>query len=206
MAAIAAWAFWPVEHSAEGSDQREFQVQCDFARFRQILVRKNPTKAIVAHGGMELISESIEGLNVDTSQDDQPLLNAIRGQSRTEVDATKTLTVHVNNPQIESTDLVLRQHADIDQDRVRVETRSTDPQGSIQRYETTLEAVPDADGTRVSLSVQMVITVRVPRLFTGTADREVQRSAETGLAEQQDALTALVEKYASDLLMLPEFN
>ncbi len=201
--ALAVWQLKPIQHVSSASSDREFTLECDFAKFKQIMVRKNATKAVVAHGGLSLLRESVDDITLDTSKDDRPLLNAIRGTSKTELSATKTLTVRLDDPHIKNTDLTLRQVADVDTDRMHVETASIGEQQSIKRYATTLTAMPDGSRTRVQLSIEMKIEVSVPKLFVGRADSEVQRSADDAIAEQQQAITSFVIENADKKFIFP---
>ena len=88
LAGGAVWAFTPIPVTAEAQQQREFQVDCQYPKFRQIMVRKNATRAIVENGGMQLKSEQLGDVQLDLSADDRPILNAIRGKSRAEVAAS----------------------------------------------------------------------------------------------------------------------
>ena len=55
--AIIAWNASVIEHVAIGKQSKVFSVDCEFDRFRQIMVRKNATAAIVGHSGMALWRE-----------------------------------------------------------------------------------------------------------------------------------------------------
>ncbi|GAA5505814.1 hypothetical protein [Novipirellula caenicola] len=206
LAAIIAWQMRSIDHLATGQQQRSFVVDCDFDKFRQIMVRKNATAAIVSHTGMRLIGERIEGVAVDTSQDDRPLLNAIRGVSKTEVTAVKELTVQLENPMLEASELVLEQNADIQPDHIDVITASKGPAGRLKRYQTTLDAKPDPDGTRVVLTVELEVLVNVPSLFKHRADAGVQQAADDAINGQAAAIEAFIARHADELLILPELN
>ncbi len=98
-AAAGFWFLSPVTVVADVTASREFQADCQYSVFRQILVRTNATKAIVENGGMELLSEETKNVQLDTSADRRPLLNAIRGKSKSELDAVKIITVKLTDPQ-----------------------------------------------------------------------------------------------------------
>ncbi|QEF98025.1 hypothetical protein Mal15_20720 [Stieleria maiorica] len=194
-----------VDHVSEASATTTFELEIPFNRFKQIMVRKNATRAIVAHGGMELVSQSIQGLNVDMSKEDRPILNALRGRSKTELDATRMLTVRFTNPDIDAQELTLRQQADIDSDRMHVETKSVAEQGEIKDYQTTLTAEPaEGDATRVTLQTAMKIQVDVAKLFVSVADTRVNASAESAVNQQKAALTEFVLQHADQAIVLPD--
>lgn len=222
LAVIAAVGFWqlsPVEHLTQGVYSETFLVDCDFNKYRQIMVRKNATKAIVGNSGMELLEEQIQDLDLDTSGDDRPLLNAILGKSKTELSAVRLLTVSLNDPHLEADQLSLKQHADVKPERMHVRTESIKPAGRLESYKTELVAVPtdevasdqgssDQDlshrGTEVTLSVQMQVRLRVPKLFTGRADAEVKQAAVDTISEQQASIKQFVAEHADARLILPE--
>ncbi|WP_146595964.1 hypothetical protein [Novipirellula galeiformis] len=213
---MVAWSGWSVEHRATAYQDRSIVVDCDFAKFRQIMVRKNATAAIVEHSGMTLLDERIQDVALDTSGDDRPLLNAIRGVSKTDVAAVKQLTVQLDDPTLEASELVLRQNVDIQQDSFHVTTVSEGPAGRLENYKTTLDAVPNeaeagtteavAGGTRIKLTVEMTVRVKVPRLFRHRADAGVQDAADDAIQGQADAIEQFIARYADDAFILPELN
>ncbi|QDT05307.1 hypothetical protein K227x_37070 [Rubripirellula lacrimiformis] len=203
---IAVWALSPVPHLALGQSQREFALECDFAKFRQIMVRLNATDAIVNHGGMTLLNESVNDVAIDTSKDDRPLLNAILGKSKAELDAVKTITVRVADDQVDIDELTLRQTADIDEDQMLVTTASIGPQGAMKNYETTLFATADGNRTSVRLTLDMQIEVQVPKLFTSRADAGVAEATEKAITGQQQAITEFIISNAGKNLILPELK
>jgi hypothetical protein len=202
-----AWTqFKLVEHLASATAKREFDLQVSYDKFRQIMVRKNATKAIVGHGGMKIVSEGVEDLKVDLSADDRPILNAIRGKSKAEVNAVKMLTVELNNSQIDTEQLTLRQHAHVDAQGLHVESKSVGEQGQIKNYITVLSASPVGDATQVKMSLEMEIQVDVPKAFTRRADIEVSKAATEALRQQQEAITAFVIEHADERIVMPQLN
>lgn len=196
-----------VDHLAQVSATTEFELEIPFHRFKQIMVRKNATEAIVSHGGMELVSQSIQGLNIDLSKEDRPILNAIRGRSKTELDATRILTVRFSNPDIDTQELTLRQQADVDEDRMHVETVSIGEQGDIKQYQTTLVARSEGEATLVTIETAMQIQVHVAKLFTSIADSRVGDAARSAVGQQKAAITEFVLRHADEAIILPDlFN
>ncbi|QDV45075.1 hypothetical protein Enr13x_49480 [Stieleria neptunia] len=194
--ATAAWALRPVSHLAIGAHQTRFVVQCDFDKFRQIMVRKNATAAIVGRSGMELIDVKIRDLQVDASADDRPLLNAIRGKSKMNLDAIRQIRVRLDDPAIDADELALRQQAAIEADSMNVVTKSIAAAGNLESYETTLGARPSDDGTEVQLTVEMKVRVDVPKLFTSRADARVQQAAEDAINEQARSIEMFIAEHA----------
>lgn len=168
------------------------------------MVRKNATAAIVGHSGMKLLSENVQNVELDTSRDDRPLLNAIRGKSKSEVSATKTITVGLDDPTLEATELVLNQVADIQTSQIDVVTKSKKPVGRLENYATTLKAVPDAQATLVTVTVDMSVRVRVPILFVSQADARVQQAADDAIAGQSAAIQQFIGENADQRLILPD--
>ncbi len=70
-------AFRPVNRALEVREELSFKVPDAYPRVRAVLVRKDATRAILEHKGMRLLDEQIRAVQVDTSQDARPLLNAI---------------------------------------------------------------------------------------------------------------------------------
>ncbi|WP_146459240.1 hypothetical protein [Rubripirellula tenax] len=206
LAAIIVPQLIPKPYVATASQQRQFTLNCDFAKFRQIMVRTNATKAIVNRDGMELINESIEELNLDSSKDERPLLNAILGKSKSELDAIRTITVSVNDPYAKVDQLKLRQVADIDTDQMNVNTAAIGRQGNIHDYATTLTASRDGNETKVELTLDMKIELSLPSMFRGRADTQVADTATNALADQEAAITELVIENADKALILPKLK
>ncbi len=195
-----------VEHLATAHSEQVFNVECDFAKFRQIMVRKNATAAIVGHAGMTLLDEKIQGMTLDTSADDRPLLNAIRGKSKSAVTAVKQLTVKLDDPMLEADRLVLTQDADVAETRIQVQTVSDAPAGRLESYATTLAAESDGTGSRVTVTVDMNVRVKVLMFFTGIADQRVQAAADGAVNEQAAAIEQFIGKHAHEMFILPELQ
>ena len=206
VAVVAAWSFTGVEHTATGSRQETIAIDVDFSKFRQIMVRKNATKAIVEHSGLRLLEDRIVGVELDTSADKRPLLNALRGQTQSELSATRQFVVELKHPELQADQLTLTQSADIQPQAMLIRTASDDPAGNLENYATSLQASPSGAGTEVSLSVDLQVKVRVARIFTSVADRRVQQAADQAVAEQAAAIQEFVSKYAQQLIVLPEFG
>ncbi len=206
LAALVAWNAMPVEHQSIAKQSKTLTLNCEFDRFRQIMVRKNATAAIVAHSGMKLLNEEVQGLTLDTSEDDRPLLNAIRGKSKSDLSAVKLLTVQLDDPTLEATELQLEQIANIESEELNVQTQSTSAAGRLENYATTLSAHPNAQSTEVTLTVDMTVRVRIPRFFVGRSDQRVQQEAEKAISEQAAALEDFIAEHAQQPLVLPEFG
>ena len=206
---IAGFAFWQlrsVDHLTPGKAESSFVVDCSFEKFRQIMIRKNATKAIVGDSGMRLIDERVLDVDLDTARDDRPLLNAIRGRSKTDLAAVKELTVELDDPMLEADELVLRQTADVKETSMQARTVSRRPAGRLEEYETTLDAEPDENGTRISLSVSMKVRVAVPNYFRHLADAGVQQAAEEAIEGQQKSIKEFVELYADERFIFPDLK
>jgi len=201
--AYGVWIFSAVDHQTIGEAQREFSVDCDFKKFRQIMVRKNAAEAIISAGGMKLINQSLDDVSIDTSNDDRPILNAIRGRSQSELSAVKQLTVQINDPSVDADRLTLKQAANVQESSMSVETKSIAPAAQLKSYRTTLDAESSGNSTNVRLTVEMVLDLKVPAMFTDRADREVQSSAEQALKSQEQAMKTFVEKHKDKRLILP---
>lgn len=206
IAGFALWGLSPINHVAEAKSGESFSVDVTYDRFRTIMVRKNATAAIVAHGGMELLDEDLNSLAIDASQDDRPILNAIRGQSKTDLSATREIVVRLTDPQLEADRLTLRQKADVTSSSMRVHTQSKEPAGKLKKYTTTLDASPQNDLTQVDLSVSIRVEMEVPRLFTSRVDKEVQTAANSAANEQATAIQEFIASHADEIFVLPEIS
>lgn len=200
------WQLRSVDHPAMGQATRSFVVDCPFEKYRQIMIRKNATKAIVGDSGMRLIDERVLDVDLDTSKDDRPILNAIRGRSKTDLVAVKELTVGLDDPMLEAEELVLRQNVDIDEDSMQVRTVSRRPAGRLDNYKTTLDAEADEEGTRITLKVVMKVRVAVPSFFRHLADEGVQEAAEKTIEGQQRSLDDFIKLYADELYIFPDLK
>ena len=200
------WKASIVDHVATGKQSQTFNVDCEFDRFRQIMVRKNATAAIVSHSGMKLLGERVQDIALDTSKDDRPLLNAIRGKSKSELSAIKLLTVQLDDPTLEADELVLRQVAEIDPEQINVLTKSTGPAGRLESYITTLHAEPYAQTTKLTVTVDLTVRVNVPKLFVSRADARVQQAAVDAISGQERAMKQFINEHVDERLILPELG
>ncbi len=203
--AVIALNTQTVEH-ATGEQSKTFNIEVDFDRFRQIMVRKNGTASIIGLSGMKLLDERLEDVELDTSGDDRPILNAIRGKSKTDVSATKLLTVQIDDPTLEADKLHLRQVADIEPQEINVVTASMEPAGKLQKYKSTLRAHPRGQSTELTINVDITILVRVPKLFASRAHERVQKAADDAVTNQAGAMTKFFAKHSDEQLILPEFG
>lgn len=203
---LIGWGMWSVEHIATGSSRREFIVHVDFDKFRQIMVRKNATEAIVAHSGMKLLEEKLNDVSIDMPRQDRPILNAILGKSNADLAATKQITVSLENPDVGAPQLTLNQHVDIQPNEIDVRSEATGPAGNLKAYSTRLHASKFEGGTKVELSIDQTVNVKVPQFFIATADQRVQKAADDSTAEQERALRDFITKFVNDAIVLPELR
>ncbi len=199
-------ALLPVNRSIEVSEELTFQLPDAYPRVRAVLVRKDATRAILEHKGMRLLDEQIRGVQLDTSRDSRPLLNAILGNSQSELQADKLITVEVNDPYANTDQLELLQTAVVEPQQMHVETRSTGRRGNILFYESSLRANPDGNETSMTLKLAMGLQIRVPWVFSWRAPIDAKASAQQQLEEQRDALLSLVAKSATEKVILPELG
>ena len=198
--------FSRVNHAARGTSSRTFEISVEFDKFRQIMVRKNATAAIVEHGGMELIEQHTQAVAVDLSGDDRPVLNALLGQSRADLAATKHITVRINDPHVGADRVSLTQTANIDAGNLNVITVANQPTGNLQDYETKLSARAEGASTTVTLDMDLSVRVDVARLFVSRADAQVQAAADEALRQQEAAIKHLIERYAAVRFVLPDLG
>ncbi len=204
--AVGAWQLSAVSLAAKGTSARSFVVDADFDKFRKIMVRKNATAAIIAHSGMELIVEHMQEVAIDASADRRPILNALKGKSQADLTATKQIVVSLDDPALDADQLSLTQQASIQPDRLHVRTVANQAAGNLEAYETTLIAEPQADKTKVTLTIEQVVRVNVPKLFLSRAESRVQEAADEATGEQERAITQFVAKYANQAIVLPELG
>ena len=182
---------------------RKFALAVDFDKLRQILLRTDATKSIVEHGGMKLLDKSIESLDIDLSRDSRPLLNALKGKSKTDISVSRRLMVQMIDPQLEANELALIQHAEIHPNDLHVNTKSDRPTGKLEGYQTKLDAVKEGGESEVKLSTQMSVVVRVSPLFLGVAQSRVTKAANDGLRDQESAIRNLVSMHDDRMIILP---
>lgn len=204
IAAAAFWALTPVVHPASAENKRDFQIAMDFDKFRQIMVRKNATTAIVEHSGMRLLDEQILNLGIETTTEKRPLLKALLGKSNAELVATKQIVVELNDPQVDANQLELTQVAEAGPASLIVSTTSDKPAGNLQDYQTLLTAQPKDSQTFVSVTIRMSIDVSVPRIFTSRADQRVADAAREATSGLQSAIESFVARHADELIILPD--
>ncbi len=205
-AGVLAWQMTSVSHAARGYSERSFVIDADFDKFRKIMVRKDATAAIVANSGMELIEEQLQGLSLDTANDEHPILNALRGKSKSDLVATKQLVVSLEDPALEADRLSLTQQAAIEPHQMRVHTKANQPAGNLEDYTATLTAEPEGGKTKVIVTVEQTVRVKVPKMFVSHADGRVQEAADESTRQQQQSITEFVAQYADQTFVLPELG
>lgn len=189
---FGVWGLSKTDCSVEGKSQQKFTLDVDFDTFRQILVRTNATAAILEHGGMKLVNEKTEDIVIDLSKDSRPLRNFLRGKSKADITAIKHLTVQLNDPQLNATELLLTQNCRIQREKIHIVSSSDKQAGELRIYNTTLDAVKVDNATEVTLSINMTVDVCVSRIFLSQAAPRVQKAAEKAMQEQKDAMRNLV--------------
>ena len=180
----------PVSVKAE----RKFNLPLEMDTFRQILVRTKATEAVVNHGGMKLLEETTESVDIDLKNDSRPLRNFLRGRSKANVSATKHLRVQLNDPQINASELRLTQDCRIQPENIRIVSTADGPSGDLKAYSTTLEATKGEPGTDVVLNIEMTVDVRVLWVFQSQAQVRVEQAANKTLEEQEASLRSLVQR------------
>ena len=199
---FGAWGLSKTECAVRVEADRKFALDVDIDTFRQILVRTNATAAIIEHGGMQLVNETTEAVDIDLSNDSRPLRNFLRGKSKANVSATKHLTLRINDPQLNATELLLSQNCNIQPEKIHIVTSSDQPAGELSVYNTILEAVKAGNRIEVTLSMEMTVVVRVPRVFLPQAEARVQQAAEKAMEEQEAAIRSLVAKVDRSVAVL----
>lgn len=135
-AGLVAWLLSPVNHLASGQRSASFFVDCEFDKFRQIMVRKNATAVIVEQTGMKLLSERLDDVQLDVGEGDRPLLDAIRGRWNSDMTAIKEIVVELTDPALNAKELILRQQANVQSGSMDVITKSKSPAGNLRSYAT----------------------------------------------------------------------
>ena len=201
---IAAWGFSRSEQALHGVAERSFKMDIEFDKFRQILVRTDATAAILEHGGMKLISEKTDAVDIDLSNDFRPLRNALLGKSKANVSAIKRLTVQLNDPQVNATKLFLSQDCQIHPDSIHIQTTSDQPAGELKAYKTTLDSFKANHGMEVKLSIDMTVDVLISSMFLPQAKARVKKATEKSLEEQESAIRSLVSSFDGKAFILPK--
>ena len=191
---IGAWGLSKTDCAVPGKAVRKFTLDIEIDTFRQILVRTNATAAIIEHGGMELVDEKTDAVDIDLSNDSRPLRNFLRGKSKANVSATKHLTVRMNDPQLKARELSLSQDCHIEPEKIHIVTTSDQPSGELREYNTMLDALKEGRKTEITLSLEMTVVVRVSRIFLSQAKARVQQAADKAMEEQEEAIRSLVAK------------
>ncbi len=199
---FGAWGLSRSDCAVPVKAERKFVLDVDIDTFRQILVRTNATAAIIEHGGMKLVDEATDAVDIDLSNDSRPLRNFLRGKSKANVSATKHLTVRMNDPQLKASELLLSQDCHIQPEKIHIVTTSDQPAGELSLYNTILDAVKAGQKTELTLSLEMTVVVRVPRVFLSQAEARVQQAADKAMEEQEAAIRSLVAKADSSVVGL----
>lgn len=194
-----AWAFVPCEFHSAGEASLDADLMVPFDEFRTLLVRDNPSKSIVEHGGMQLVDEETLDVQVDLSNDRRPLINALRRKSKSTVQAQKRLTISVENAEIGPTRLVLIQDIQISPEQVEIVSESVEPSGELTFYRTTLQALPNGDSTKIHVSVEIELNKKLSWLLHAQARSRLNIAAKDSANEQVEAIREFAMQHAQRL-------
>lgn len=186
--AVAVWQLTPSEFKGTANAEASSEIPIPFEEFRTIMVRNSPTRAIIEHGGMQLVSEEVMDIQLDLTKDRRPLINALLRQSKSDVSSRKRIVVALDNADIHAKNLELLQDAEITPEAMTVFTSSLEPAGDLTLYHTTLHAQPNGDATSVRVSTEIEINKKLARLFHGTAKSQLEASTKEAVQEQITAL------------------
>ena len=188
LAAVGTWQLAPCTYQGSASAEESRDLPIAFDEFRTIMVRNSPTRTIIEHGGMQLVSEEVLDLKLDLSHDRRPLINAILRQSQSEVTSRKRIVVAVDNEEIHAKDLELMQDATITPEGMDVSSVSVGPAGELTTYRTTLHAQPNGSATTVRVKTEIELEKQLSKLFHGTAKTRLEASTKRAVEEQLAAL------------------
>ncbi len=188
IAGLAAWQLTPSAFKGAASSEEAGEIPVPFEEFRTIMVRNSPTRTIIEHGGMQLVTEEVLDLQLDLSRDSRPLINALLRRSQSDITSRKRMVVAVNDEEIHAKDLELIQDALITPEVMEVATESTGPSGELTSYRTTLRAEPKGTSTMVHVTTAIEIEKQLSRLFHGTARSRLEASTKKAAQEQLVAL------------------
>ncbi len=193
-AGLGVWSVTPSEFRGTASADHIVHLDVPYDEFRTAMVRNNATKSIVEQGGMRVLNEETVSVDVDLTNDDRPLLNAILRRSKACLSANKRLTVSLKNESISADQLVLSQHAKITPECIDVDTTSDTEAGDLKSYRACLHAEPDADGTLIRVAVQIDLAKQLCKLFHGEAQQQLEKAAEQSAVDQCEALAHFAEQ------------
>ncbi len=188
IAGVGFWQIAPCDFNGTAKAEYSNEIDVPYDEFRTMMVRNNATKAIVEHGGMQLLDEEVIDLKVDLSRDSRPLLNAILRKSKSCVSSSKRLTVAINNEEIHAENLVLLQNAEITPEKLVVDSFSEGPSGDLKSYRASLHAEPNGDSTLVRVTVDLQLCKALGKLFHGEAQSQLNAAAEQTVHQQCEAL------------------
>ena len=204
VAIMMVWQFSSIAFQAAGDSQRAFTLKVDYDKFRQILVRTDVTREIVSASGQTLKEDNLQSLEIDATQDKRPILNALLGKSKTELDAEKHMVVSVKNSEVDLDSLALTQHAQIGNEEILVRTVSDKPTGKLESYETVLSAKRVANATEMKLDVRLKVNTVIPRAFQGVANQRVQAAADKITKDLEAVLSDIVARHEKENIIRPK--
>jgi hypothetical protein len=192
VASVAYWKFAPTTLRAYSQANTSGVIDVPYEHFRTLLVRENPTRAIIENSGMQLTHEELIDVTVDVSRDRRPLLNALMRQSQSSVQSHRRIIVAVNNEEIRAQNLVLLQEASVSPDSMEVISTSETPAGDLTYYRTSLYAEPSGRSTSVRVTVEIEIEKRLSKWFHEEAQKRLDASSTNSVQEQLDSLQQYV--------------
>ena len=85
-------------------------------------------------------------------------------------------------------------------------TSKGEPAGNVKAHSTRLLATKQNGATKVQLTINQTVNVRVPQFFVSEADRRVQLAAVNSTTEQEKAIRSFIALYQDELIVLPKLR
>ncbi|MFO0913894.1 MAG: hypothetical protein U0795_13125 [Pirellulales bacterium] len=196
VAAGLLWVLVPRDWEFTGVAERKFTISHPFGRVRQILVRTNAIREVVALNNGQLVDQQWQDLNVDVRQ--------LLTNPDWSLSADGVLKVQIHDPYVGEAVIELNQSVAVTPNQLKVENRLAQPTERLLDYATSTTAAANAEGSaEFQAKVELRVKVRTLYLWRGIARRRVTAAAEQSLAKQEEALRAIVADRQDAAIILP---
>lgn len=196
VAAALLWVLVPRDWEFTGVAERQFTISHPFGRVRQILVRTNAIREVVALNNGQLVQQQWQDLNVDVRQ--------LLTNPDWSLSADGVLKVQINDPYVGQAVIELNQSVAVTPNQLKTTNRLAHPTARLLDYATSTIATPNDKGSaEFRATVTLHVKIRTLFLWRAIARRRVQAAAEQSLANQEQALRAVVAEHQDRAFILP---
>lgn len=172
----------------EADAKVEVTLETDYEEVRTRLVRQDPTEALFKECDFELLSSETVARDIDLSSDNNPILNAIRRESRSTIKCLRRLEVCADSIDDSLDHVVLRQRSLISPRGTRINTDLDSQEDILNAYETDVKITPSETGCTLEINMHVDASKRLSYIERWFADEVVRSKVQEACERQAELL------------------